>query len=84
MPRQCGEARPPAVIVGGRGPGTLGMVRSLARADIPVILLDESVLSAATHSVCVQRVVISRLSGVSLVKELLHSPPLSLARQSSS
>lgn len=47
------------------------MIRSLARAEIPVILLDESVLSPATHSVYVQKVVISRLSGVPLVKRLL-------------
>ena len=69
-PRQGGEARIPAVIIGGRGPGTLGMVRSLARAEIPVILLDENVFSPATHSVYVQKVVISRMGGVPMVKEL--------------
>ena len=67
----AGEARIPAVVVGGRGPGTLGMVRSLARAEIPVILLDENAFSPATHSAYVQKVLISRLSGVSMVKELL-------------
>ena len=47
------------------------MVRSLARAEIPVILLDENALSPATHSVYVQKVAISRLSGAPMVKELL-------------
>lgn len=70
-PRQGGEARIPAVIIGGRGPGTMGMVRSLGRADIPVILLDEDAYSPAMHSVYGQKVVVSRLSGVPMVKELM-------------
>ena len=67
----AGEARIPAVVVGGRGAGTLGMVRSLGRAEIPVILLDETALSPAAHSVYVHKVAISQLSGVPMVKELL-------------
>jgi D-aspartate ligase len=71
-PRQGGGARIPAVIIGDRGPGTLGMVRSLGRADIPVILLDENAFSPAMRSVYGRKVVISRSSGVPLVKELLE------------
>jgi predicted ATP-grasp superfamily ATP-dependent carboligase len=63
--------RLPAVIIGGRGPGTLGMVRSLSRADVPVILLDEDVFAPAMHTRYGHKIVISRLSGVPLVKELL-------------
>ena len=47
------------------------MVRSLGRADIPVILLDENAFSPAMHSVYGHKVVISRLSGAPMVKELL-------------
>jgi hypothetical protein len=63
--------RLPAVIIGGRGPGTLGMVRSLSRADVPVILLDEDVFAPAMHTRYGHKIVISRLGGVPLVKELL-------------
>lgn len=70
-PRQSGEAQIPAVVIGGRGPGTLGMVRSLGKAKIPVILLDDDAFSPATHSAYVRKVVIAPLSGASLVKELL-------------
>jgi predicted ATP-grasp superfamily ATP-dependent carboligase len=71
VPRRGGGARIPAVIIGGKGPGTLGMVRSLSRADIPVILLDKNSFSPAMHSVYGHKVAISRLSGVSMVKDLL-------------
>jgi predicted ATP-grasp superfamily ATP-dependent carboligase len=67
----AGEGRIPAVVVGGRGAGPLGMVRSLGRAKIPVILLDENRLSPAAHSVYVHKVAISQLSGTPMVKELL-------------
>jgi hypothetical protein len=67
----AGEGRIPAVVVGGRGAGPLGMVRSLGRAKIPVILLDENRLSPAAHSVYVHKVAISQLSGAPMVKELL-------------
>lgn len=69
--RYTKEARIPALVVGGRGAGTLGMVRSLGRAEIPVILLDENALSPAAHSVYVHKVVVSQLSGAPMVKELL-------------
>jgi predicted ATP-grasp superfamily ATP-dependent carboligase len=46
------------------------MVRSLSRADVPVILLDEDAFSPAMRSVYGQKVVISQLSGVPMVKEL--------------
>jgi D-aspartate ligase len=70
-PRVGGESRIPAVIIGGRGPGTLGMIRSLGRAKIPVILLDENAFSPAMHSVYVHKAIISRTSGLPMVKELL-------------
>ena len=66
-----GKARIPAVVVGGRGAGTLGMVRSLGQAEIPVILLDENALTPAAHSVYVHKVAISQLRGAPMVKELL-------------
>lgn len=47
------------------------MVRSLGRAEIPVLLLDENALSPAAHSVYVHKVAISQLSGAPMVKELL-------------
>jgi predicted ATP-grasp superfamily ATP-dependent carboligase len=46
------------------------MVRSLSRADVPVILLDEDAFSPAMRSVYGQKVVISQLSGVPMVKQL--------------
>jgi predicted ATP-grasp superfamily ATP-dependent carboligase len=67
----AGEEKIPAVIVGGTGPGTLGMVRSLGRASVPIILLDEDALSPAAHSVYVRKVVSSQSSGVLMVKNLL-------------
>jgi predicted ATP-grasp superfamily ATP-dependent carboligase len=69
--RHGGEGKIPAVIVGGTGPGTLGMVRSLGRAGIPIILLDQDAFSPAAHSVYVSKVVISQSTGVPMVKNLL-------------
>jgi D-aspartate ligase len=69
--KQGGGMRIPAVIVSGRGPGTVGMVRSLGRTGIPVILLAKDALSPAVHSAYCHKVVISPLSGVPMVKELL-------------
>jgi D-aspartate ligase len=61
----------PAVVVGGNGPGTLGIVRSLARADVPIILLDENALMPAIHSRYGRKFVIGRSSGMPLVNDLL-------------
>jgi D-aspartate ligase len=58
------------VIVGGSGPGTLGLLRSLSRADIPVILVDEDVFAPAMHSRHGYKVAVGQLSGVTLVKTL--------------
>jgi D-aspartate ligase len=69
--RKHSGARIPAVVVGGRGAGTLGVVRSLSQADIPVILLDESALAPGMHTRYGHKVAISRASGVPLVKDLL-------------
>jgi predicted ATP-grasp superfamily ATP-dependent carboligase len=68
--RAC-AGRIPAVVVGGTGPGTLGMVRSLCQADIPVILLDEDACAPAMQSRYGDKIVISRTSGEPLVKSLL-------------
>jgi hypothetical protein len=47
------------------------MVRSLGRAEIPIILLGKNAFSPAMHNDYGHKVVISRLSGIQLVKELL-------------
>jgi predicted ATP-grasp superfamily ATP-dependent carboligase len=61
----------PAVVLGGTGPGTLGVVRSLSRAGVPVILLNDSAFSPAMHSRYGRKVVISATRGKPLVEELL-------------
>jgi D-aspartate ligase len=66
-----GGTRIPAVVVGGAGACGLGLVRSLSRADIPVILVDEDRYAPAMHTRFARKVVISRLSGPSLVRDLL-------------
>ena len=69
--RTSAGARAPAVVVGGTGPGTLGLVRSLRRADIPVILLHENVFAPAMHTGHGQKVVSRAASGPQLVEDLL-------------
>jgi D-aspartate ligase len=61
----------PAVVVGAAGACGVGLVRSLSRADIPVILVDDDPSAPAMHSRFARKVVISRLSGPSLVRDLL-------------
>jgi D-aspartate ligase len=70
-PRPGDAARIPAIVVGGTGPGTLGLVRSLGQADIPVILLNENAFAPAMHTRYAQKIVSSAASGVPLVKDLL-------------
>jgi len=78
------ERKIPAVIISGKGPGTLGIVRSLGRAEIPVILLVKDAFTPAMHSVYTHKVVISRLTERIRDGEGATGarPPLSLARQS--
>jgi predicted ATP-grasp superfamily ATP-dependent carboligase len=61
----------PAVVVGAAGACGLGVVRSLSRADIPVILVDNDPSAPAMHSRFARKVAVSRLSGSSLVNDLL-------------
>lgn len=61
----------PAVVVGAPGPGTLGMVRGLGQAGVPVILLDDNPLSPAMYSRYGDKFVIARSSGAPLVRDLL-------------
>jgi predicted ATP-grasp superfamily ATP-dependent carboligase len=61
----------PAVVVGAPAAGSLGVVRTLSQADIPVILLEENSLAPAMHTRYCRKIAISRASGVPLVAELL-------------
>jgi D-aspartate ligase len=69
--RQGGTAPIPAVVVGGTGPGTLGLLRSLSRGGMTVFLLDENAFQPAMHSRYGHKVVSSAGSGPALVKDLL-------------
>jgi D-aspartate ligase len=69
--QQGDGARTSAVVVGGTGPGTLGLVRSLSHADIPIILLDANRLAPAMLSRYGRKVVGRAASGLRLVEELL-------------
>jgi D-aspartate ligase len=66
-----GGSRIPAVVIGSAGACGLGLVRSLNRADVPVILVDEDRFAPAMHTRFARKVVVSRLSGPSLVSDLL-------------
>jgi D-aspartate ligase len=70
-PRRHDSAPIPAVVVGANGPGTLGVVRSLSQASVPVILLGEDAFAPAMRSRYGQKIVISRASGEPLVQDLL-------------
>lgn len=69
--RKCTRSETPAVVVGARAAGALGVIRSLSRADIPVILLDEDRFAPAMHSRYCRKIVISRANGRPLVQDLL-------------
>jgi D-aspartate ligase len=62
--------RPPAVVVGAASCG-LGLVRSLGRANVPVIVVDKNPIEPAMHSRFGRGFVVSALSGRSLVNDLL-------------
>ena len=62
--------RIPAVIVGSAGLGTLGLLRSLRAADIPVVLIDNNVSTPAMHSRHGHKIAVRQLGGVTLIKEL--------------
>lgn len=61
---------PPAVVVGAASCG-LGLVRSLGRGNVPVIVLDKNPIEPAMHSRFGRSVVVPALSGRPLVDELL-------------
>ena len=72
LARKLGYAsRIPAVVVGGTGPGTLGTIRSLSRADVPVIVLDEDPSAPAMHSRHCQRITASSVTGPQLIADLV-------------
>ncbi|HKV45908.1 MAG TPA: FAD-dependent oxidoreductase [bacterium] len=66
-----GRAPIPAVVVGAAGACGLGLVRSLRRADIPIILVDDDPSAPAMHTRFARKVPISGSSGPSLVTDLL-------------
>jgi D-aspartate ligase len=68
---QGGPARIPAVVVGGTGPGTLGLIRSLRRGDVPVILLHDNTFAPAMHARHGQKIVSRAAAGLPLVEDLL-------------
>jgi D-aspartate ligase len=61
----------PAVVVGAAGPCGLGVVRSLGRANIPVILADPNPAEPAMHTRLAHKHVISALAGRPLIEDLL-------------
>ena len=60
----------PAVVVGAASCG-LGLVRSLARSKVPVIVVDKNPIEPGMHSRFARGFVVSALSGRSLVDDLL-------------
>src|SRR5262245_16216009 len=64
-------ALPPAIVVGAKVSG-LGVVRSLARARLPIITLGTTLAQPAMWSRSSQRVVVPKLSGRSFVDSLLN------------
>jgi D-aspartate ligase len=72
LTRKLGHpTRMPAVVVGGTGPGTLGTIRSLGRAGVPVILLDEDPSAPAMHSRHGHKIRASSATGPQLVADLV-------------
>jgi D-aspartate ligase len=66
-----GNRSVPAVVVGAAGPCGLGVCRSLARANVPVILADPSPTAPAMHTRFARKHVISALAGRPLIEDLL-------------
>ncbi len=71
IPTGGSRAPIPAVVVGAAGACGLGVVRSLSRARIPVILVDDDPAAPAMHTRLARKVTVSKMSGPSLVKDLL-------------
>jgi predicted ATP-grasp superfamily ATP-dependent carboligase len=72
MSTAANSAQIPAVIVGGSdNGGGLGVVRSLGRAGIPVIVVDREASAPALHSRFARKVIMPELSGRSFVRDLL-------------
>ena len=66
------SAQIPAVVVGGTDNcGGLGVVRSLGRAGVPVIVVDSEVTAPALYSRYARKVLMPELSGYSFVQNLL-------------
>lgn len=62
----------PAVVVGGiDNGGGLGLVRSLGRAGVPVIVMDQEASAPALHSRYASKRIVPDLTGRALVRELL-------------
>src|SRR4051812_33750264 len=62
----------PAVVVGGAdNGGGLGLVRSLGRAGVPVIVVDRDASAPALHSRYARRFVVPYQSDRSLIRALL-------------
>jgi predicted ATP-grasp superfamily ATP-dependent carboligase len=62
--------RVPAVVVGAAGACGLGVLRSLSRANVPVVLLDTDGSAPAMHSRYGRKMLISSLRGLPLIEEL--------------
>ena len=63
----------PAVVVGGSDNcGGLGVVRSLGRAGVPVVVIDREYTAAALHSHYARKLIVPELSGPSFVRDLLN------------
>lgn len=66
------ESRIPAVVVGGEKACGLGLVRSLGRGGVPVIVVDSNPHEPALHSRFARGVVVPTLRGRPLVDALLE------------
>ena len=65
-------AQIPAVVVGGSDNcGGLGVVRSLGRAGVPIIVVDSEATAPALYSRYARKVVMPELSGYAFVEDLL-------------
>jgi D-aspartate ligase len=68
---QMREPKASAVVIGSASSCGLGLVRSLGRGNVPVIVIDTNASQPAMHSRFARGVVVPALSGRSLVDELL-------------
>jgi D-aspartate ligase len=76
------RAQVPVVVVGAAGACGLGVIRSLSQANLPITLVDDNRYAPAMHSRFGHKLVISRLAGPALIRDLLAlatqmpSPPV--------